>query len=90
MECRIGSNEKRPFSGVTCCLDFCAHSHKDSRNMDGGATLVPILLLFADKLLRLNLDQVYNGQITEMTSFRSCCYVHKHKCTSSPGCSKFG
>lgn len=44
MECRIGSNEKRPFSGVTCCLDFCAHSHKDSRNMDGGATLVCTLL----------------------------------------------
>ena len=40
MECRIGTNERRPFSGVTCCMDFCAHSHKDSRNMDGGATLV--------------------------------------------------
>ncbi|PFX14640.1 Methylcytosine dioxygenase TET2 [Stylophora pistillata] len=44
LECRIGNNERRPFSGVTCCMDFCAHSHKDSRNMDGGATLVCSLL----------------------------------------------
>ena len=46
LECRIGNGEKRPFSGVTCCVDFCAHSHKDLRNMDGGATLVNTIFSF--------------------------------------------
>ena len=43
-ECRMGNGpegEERPFSGITCCMDFCAHSHYDRQNIvHGGATVV--------------------------------------------------
>jgi len=48
-DCRIGTGDRRPFSGITCVCDFCAHAHKDTNNMVGGATAVVTLLRPEDR-----------------------------------------
>ena len=36
--CRVGKAPGKPFSGISAVMDYCAHSHRDGRNMEAGLT----------------------------------------------------
>ena len=59
-DCRIGAAGNKMFSGFTCVCDFCAHAHKDTNNMVGGATAVVTLLRPEDRDVREPEDQQYH------------------------------
>ena len=61
-DCRIGEVRKagRPFSGITTVCDFCAHSHKDTNNMVGGATAIVTLLRPQDRDVKKPEEQQYH------------------------------
>eukprot|EP00731_Ephydatia_muelleri_P028336 Em0019g1209a len=44
-ECRLGDASEKPFSGITCCMDFCAHSHYDKQNLPNGEATVVLTIL---------------------------------------------
>jgi len=59
-DCRIGKGDVRPFSGITCVCDFCAHAHRDTNNMVGGATAVVTLLRPEDRHSDQKDDEQYH------------------------------
>ena len=59
-DCRIRAPGNQFFSGFTCVRDFCAHAHKDTNKVLGGATAVVTVLRKEDR----DMDQMEDQQFT--------------------------
>jgi len=74
--CRIGETQEKPYSGVTCVLDFCAHAHKDDNNMVGGCTAIVTLTKDAwkrdDELKSYVLQAKERASIHPAQSYEGC------------------
>ena len=57
-DCRIEAPGNWIFSGFTCVHDFCAHAHKDTNNVLGGATAIVTVLRKEDR----DMDQMEDQQ----------------------------
>ncbi|KAF3852560.1 hypothetical protein F7725_005915 [Dissostichus mawsoni] len=67
-DCRLGLKDGRPFSGVTACLDFCAHSHRDLHNMQGGSTVASSTDEFGSE--EAQQEKIKSGAIQVLSAFR--------------------
>ena len=43
LECSLGNKSERPFTGVTACLNFSAHIHKDVFDLLNGCSVITTL-----------------------------------------------
>ena len=68
-DCRISAPGNQIFIGFTCVRDFCAHAHKDTNNVLGGATAIVTVLGEEDR----DVDQMEDQQFHVLPLYVSDC-----------------
>ena len=58
-ECRLGNKSERPFTGLTVCLDFAAHVHKDLFDLPNGCSVITTLTNFEKKDMQYHVFPSY-------------------------------
>ena len=58
-QCRLGTGQFRPFSGMAVVCDFAAHMHRDTNNMRGGITAILTLTKDAESNQETSDQQVH-------------------------------